>query len=89
MDKIIAVVAGCVCGVGQFFLMRHTLKPLAQGKDPKTALFMILKLPIPLVLLVGCALVNPELLPYAGSAFCLSMVVATDRKSTRLNSSHT
>ena len=77
MDKVIAAIIGVVCGGGQFFLLRYTLKPLAEGKNLKVGLLMFLKFPIPLVFLVGCALINPDLLPFAGGAFCLSLVAAS------------
>ena len=75
MDRIIAVVIGLLCGVGQFFIMRYSLKPLSEGGDPQVGRFMLLKLPIPLILLVGYAFVDSNLLPFAGIAFCLSMVL--------------
>ena len=75
MDRLIALVIGALCGAGQFFLMRHTLKPLSKGGDPQIFKVMLLKFPIPLVLLVGCAFIDPNLLPFAGIAFCLGMVV--------------
>ena len=77
MDKVIVIIVGAICGVGQFLLMRHSLKPLTEGGSPKIGLFMILKFLIPLALLVGCALVDPKLLPYAGGALCLMLFITT------------
>ena len=77
MDKVIALIIGALCGIGQFLMIRHTLKPLSEGEDPQIAKLMILKLPIPLALLFGCAFINTDLLPFAGIAFCLSLVTAS------------
>ena len=77
MGRVIAVIIGAVCGTGQFFLLRHTLKPLTEGKTPNVGLFTILKLPIPLALLITCAFINTDLLPFAGGAFCLSLIIAS------------
>lgn len=76
MKILIVLVIGIICGVGQFFMLRFTLKPLSEGKTPQVAKMMFLQLPIPLILLLGCALVNTNLLPFAGGAFCLSLVAA-------------
>ena len=76
MDRLLAVVAGLIFGVGQFFILRRTLRPLTQGSAPRTGLFMLLKLPLPILLLVGCALVDTGLVPFAGGAFCAGLVAA-------------
>ena len=73
MDKFITVIIGILCGVAQFFVMRYTLKPLSKGEAPFTALFMLLKLPIPIALLVGIALVDVGLMPYGGIALCVGL----------------
>ena len=77
MDSIIALVVGLLCGIIQFFIMRYTLKPLAEGEDLPVFKFMFLKLPVPLVLLLGYAFTNADLLPFAGLAFCLSLIIAS------------
>lgn len=77
MDKLLVVVVGILCGVGQFFLLRAALKPLAEGKPPNVVKMLLSQLPIPLVLLLGCAYINVDLLLFAGVAFSLSMVLAS------------
>ena len=77
MGILIAIVVGAACGVGQFFLRRAVLRPLAEGKDIPVAKVLFFQMPIPFVLLLGCALVNAELLPFAGGAFCLCLVAAS------------
>ena len=77
MDKMIAVFIGALCGVGQFFILWRTLKPLTKGEAPQIAMAMLLKLPLPLVLLVGCAFLNTTLLPFAGIAFCAGLMAAS------------
>ena len=66
---VLALIAGIACGVGQFFLLRRTLRPLSEGKNP-SALMLLSQLPIPIVLLLGCAMINVTLLPFAGGGFC-------------------
>jgi len=77
MDKFIAITIGVICGIGQFLMLRYTLKPLAEGKAPKVGKMRLLLLPIPLVLLVGCAFIDANLLPFVGIAFCLSLMAAS------------
>jgi hypothetical protein len=76
MDKIIALIVGILFGVGQFFLLRYALKPLAEGRDPKVFKVLFFQMPIPFILLLCCAFINPNLLPFVGSSFCLSLIVA-------------
>ena len=38
---------------------------------------MFLKLPIPIALLVGCALIDTVLLPFAGVALCAGLMAAS------------
>ena len=76
MGIVISILIGAACGVLQFFMMRYSLKPLSEGKDPRMVKVMLLKLPIPIALLVSCAIINIELLPFAGGAFCLSSVLS-------------
>ena len=76
MDKMISLILGALCGGGQFLVLRHTLKPLAEGGVPQIAKVMLLQLPIPLILLLGCAFINPNLLPFTGSAFCFSLIIS-------------
>ena len=77
MNKLITVVISILCGVGQFFILRQTLKPISKGESPQTVLFMLLKLPVPLALLGGCALIDTGLLPFAGIAFCAALMVSS------------
>ena len=77
MDKILALVVGIICGIGQFLVLRHALKPLAEGKDPKVFKVLFFQIPIPFILLLCCALIDTNLLPFTGSSFCLSLVVAS------------
>jgi len=77
MDKVITIIIGLLCGIGQFLMMRYTLRPLAEGGTPQIFKMMFLQIPIPLVLLLGCAFIDKGLLPFAGGAFCLSMVVTS------------
>ena len=77
MDKLITIVISILCGIGQFFILRQTLGPLAKGESPQTALFMLLKLPVPLALLGGCALIDTGLLPFAGIAFCAALMLSS------------
>ena len=77
MNIFIAIAAGVLCGVLQFLLRLHTLKPLAQGNSPQIGKMFFSKMVIPLVLLISCALVDTALLPFAAVAFCLSSIVAT------------
>ena len=76
MDKIIALVAGALCGIAQFFVIRYTLKSITNEGNPKIVKGMFLKAPIPIALLLGCAFINSNLLHYAGGAFCLSLITA-------------
>jgi len=76
MDRIIATVVGLLCGIVQFLIMRYTLAPLARGENIHAAKVLLLRLPVPAVLLLGCAFINSSLLPFAGIAFCLSLTVA-------------
>ena len=76
MGKIIAFVLRAFCGIGQFFIMRHTLKPLSEEGNPMLIRGILLKVPIPFALLLGCAYIDVQLLPFAGSAFCISLVVS-------------
>ena len=77
MGKVVVIIIGLLCGVGQFFTMRYTLRPLAEGGTPQVFKLMLLQIPIPLVLLLGCAFVDTGLLPFTGGAFCLSMIIAS------------
>ena len=77
MDIIIVLIVGALFGFIQFLLRRRTLKPLAEGNPPQVGVLFFLKLAVPLVLLIGCALVDTALLPYAAASFCLSSIVAT------------
>ena len=77
MDKVIVAIIGILCGIGQFFVLRYTLKPLSKGEAPQTALFMLLKLPIPIMLLGGSALVDVGLLPFVGIAFCAGLFASS------------
>lgn len=77
MGIIISLIIGIVGGVGQFFVLRYTLKPLAEGKSPSVGKLFFLKLPIPAALLGGCALIGVRFLPFLGGAFCVGMVVAS------------
>lgn len=80
MDKILAIIIGAVCGIGQFLILRHTLKPLAKGEDPGVGMagkMMFLQLPLPLVLLLICAFIDVALLAFVGVAFCLSLITAS------------
>jgi len=75
MEHVFALVLGALCGVGQFFLIRYSLKSLAEAGKPQLVKVSVLKLPIPLALLLGCALLNADLLPFVGGAFCLTLVI--------------
>jgi len=75
MDKAIALIVGALCGVGQFYVVRHSLKPLAENGELSLTKGVFLKVPIPLALLLGCAFINPRLLPFAGGAFCVCLIV--------------
>jgi len=77
MDKILAIIIGALCGIGQFFILRYTLKSLARGENPGVGRTVFLRLPLPLALLVGCAFVDFTLLAFVGGAFCLSMIAAS------------
>jgi len=78
MDKILAIIIGALCGTGQFFILRYTLKSLAKGeKNPEIGIMMFLRLPLPLVLLISCAFIDFTLLPFTGVAFCLSLITAS------------
>ena len=77
MDKFLAILAGLLFGIGQFFILWRTLKPLTKGESPQIALGMLLKLPLPLALLVACALIDTALLPFAGIAFCAGLMAAS------------
>ena len=68
-----ALIAGIVCGIGQFFLLRRVLRPISEGKNP-SALILFSQLPIPVVLLLGCAMI--KLLPFAGGGFCGGLVLS-------------
>ena len=72
---VFALIAGITCGVGQFFLLRRTLRPLSEGKNP-SALMLLSQLPIPIVLLLGCAMINVKLLPFSGGGFCGGLVLS-------------
>ena len=76
MDKIIVIILGAVCGTAHFLLLRYKLKPLAEGKGLKAGRMLLLQYPVPLAFFLGCAFVNPGLLPYAGGAFCLSLITS-------------
>jgi hypothetical protein len=76
MDKIIALIVGILFGVVQLFVLRHALKPLSEGKDPKVFKVLFFQMPIPFVLLLSCAFIDPNLLPFVGSSFCLSLIIA-------------
>ena len=41
------------------------------------AIGMLLKLPLPVALLVGCAFIDTNLLPFAGIAFCAGLFAAS------------
>lgn len=77
MGKILAVIIGALFGTGQFFILRRTLKPLEKGESPNTGKMLFLQLPLPLVLLPGCAFINFSLLPFTGSAFCSGLIIAS------------
>lgn len=77
MDKILAILVGALCGIGQFFILRHSLKSLAKGENPGVGKTMFLRLPLPLILLFGCAFVDFTLLAFVGAAFCLSLITAS------------
>ena len=70
-----ALIAGIACGIGQFFLLRRVLRPISEGKNP-SALMLFSQLPIPAVLLFGCAMINVKLLPFAGGGFCGGLVLS-------------
>jgi len=73
MDRIVSLIIGLLCGIGQFYVVRATLKPLSEGKDLQMFKVVLLKLPIPVILFLGCAFINIKLLPFVGIAFCLSL----------------
>jgi len=77
MDKLVTIMIGAICGIGQFFMLRYTLKPLTEGEAPKVGMMMLLKLPIPLILLLVCAIIDVNLLPFVGISFCLSLMAAS------------
>lgn len=77
MGKILAIIIGALCGIGQFFILRYTLKPLSEGENPGVGKMMFLRLPLPLMLLVSCAFIDFTLLAFAGVAFCLSLIMAS------------
>lgn len=77
MDKLAAIIIGAACGIGQFLVMRKALKPLSEGRSPRVGIVKLLQLPIPLVLLLVCAFINVNLLPFVGIAFCLSLFAAS------------
>ena len=72
---VIALIAGIGCGIGQFFLLRRALRPIAQGKNP-SAMLLLSQLPIPSVLLLSCAMIDVVLLPFAGGGFCGGLIVS-------------
>lgn len=77
MDKFVAIVIGALCGVGQFFILRYTLKPLEKGGNPRIGIMMLMRLPLPLALLIGCAAIDFVLLAFTGGAFCLGLIIAS------------
>lgn len=77
MAEILAVIIGALCGIGQFFILRQTLKALAKGEDPGVGKTMFWRLPLPLVLLLSCAFIDFTLLAFVGVAFCLSLITAS------------
>lgn len=77
MDKLVAIIISAICAIGQFFILRYTLKPLTEGENPNVGKMMLLKLPIPLLLLLVCAIIDVNLLPFAGISFCLSLMAAS------------
>lgn len=77
MDKAAAIIIGALFGIGQFLVLRHTLKPLEKGEDLQVGKTMLLRLPLPLVLLGGCALIDVVLLAFAGGAFCAGLIIAS------------
>lgn len=77
MDKLIAVLIGLLCGVVQFFILRYTLKALSKGEEQGIGKTMLLRLPLPIALLVVCAVIDVSLLPFIGAAFCLSLIAAS------------
>lgn len=77
MDKIVAIIIGALCGIGQFFILRYTLKALAEGEPAGVGKMMLLRLPLPLVLLLSCAFIDFTLLAFVGVAFCLSLITAS------------
>lgn len=77
MDKFAAIIIGAICGIGQFLMLRYTLKPLSEGKTPKVSKVKLSQLPIPLVMLFGCAFIDIYLLLFVGIAFCLSLFAAS------------
>ena len=70
-----ALIAGIACGIGQFFLLRRVLRPISEGKNP-SALMLFSQLPIPAVLLFGCAMINVKLLPFAGGGWLVLSAAA-------------
>lgn len=77
MDKILAVIVGILGGIGQFFILRYTLKPLAKGDQPQVGIMMFLQMPLPIILLLICAFVDFTLLAFVGGAFCLGLITAS------------
>ena len=76
MDKVIVLIIGALCGVGQFLILKRTLKPLSEGKTPQIGIMFFLQMPIPMALLLCCAFINVVLLPFAGGAFCFGLIVS-------------
>lgn len=77
MDKFLALTIGILGGIGQFYILRHTLKPLARGEQPQVGIMMFLQLPLPIALLLGCAFIDFTLLAFVGGAFCLGLIAAS------------
>ena len=77
MEIIIVIIVGAFFGFVQFLLRRRTLKPLAEGNPPQVGIMFFLKMAVPLVLLISCALIDTAFLPYTAASFCLSSIVAT------------
>ncbi|MFV0529370.1 MAG: hypothetical protein ACK5MN_11720 [Lachnospiraceae bacterium] len=77
MNILITILIGIAGGVGQFFIMRYTLKPLERSENPNIAKLMLLKFPLPLALLVVCGLLDYSLLAYMGGAFCGSLFLSS------------
>lgn len=77
MGKILASIIGALCGIGQFLILRYTLKSLTKGENSRIGKMMFWRLPLPLILLLCCAFIDFTLLAFVGVAFCLSLLTAS------------